>query len=156
MNKNFNINLLNMDSRNKVLTRGEIINEIKIKDEFSKGEIIVPKGTKGWLEWEGTRLTFEFDEAFKYPNWHGSVYRLDYYKKSRKVKSQIRTYEANNEERIEYLVRYINVKRSVRGLNELNPNNIRFALDMALTSGIDLDKAIQIYLDDIEIQVKAK
>lgn len=153
MNKDFNINILNRNSSKKVISRGEIKETIKISNRLNKGEIIIPKGTKGWLEWDGQRFVFEFDESFKYSQWHGSLYRFDYYKNARKMKNQIKCYEASNDERIEYLVRNINIERRIHGLKEINPCNIRFALNIALKNTLDLEVAIQTYLDDIELQV---
>lgn len=155
INKKFNINILNKDSDIKVLSRGETKNDIKIPDRCNRGEIIISIGTKGWLEWDGLRFLFEFDKPFKYPNWNGSEYRIDYFRKMERIKEQIKCYEASNEERIEYLVKNINIKRIVRGLQDINPGNIRFCLNMALENNLDLDMAIQTYLDDIEIQAEA-
>lgn len=157
MSKNFNINILNQNSSVKVVLRGKIKEDIKIYDELGRGDIAIPKGTKGWIEWDCIYgFVFELDEPFKYPNWHGCLYRFCYNKKSKKFKNQIKYYEASNDERIEYLVQNINVKREVRGLKEINPKNIRFALNMALVNNLDLEMAIQTYLDDIEREANNK
>lgn len=156
MNKNFNINMLNQNSSVKVTSRGEIKEDIKMYDKFGRGDITIPKGAKGWLEWNYIHgFVFELDEPIKYPRWIGSLYRLCYNKKSKKFKRQIKCYEASNDERIEYLTHNINIKRSCRGLKEINPGNIRFALNMALVNNLDLEMAVQTYLDDIEIEAKA-
>lgn len=157
MSENFNINMLNQNSSVKVTSRGEIKETIKIYDKLGKGDITIPKGTKGWIEWNYIHgFVFELDEPFKYSRWHGSLYRLCFNKKSKKFKKQIRWYEASNDERIEFLVKNINIKRRSRGLKEINPGNIRLALNMALVNNLDLEEAVQIYLDDIEREIKAK
>lgn len=155
MDKQFNINILNKNSSSKVISRGKTKKDIKIFGELNKGEFIIPRNTKGWLEYDNTSgYYFELDKPFKYPNWCGSLYRLDNFKDSKEISKQIECYEASNSERIEYLITNINIKRIVRGLKEINPNNIRFCLNMALENNFDLDVAIQTYLDDIEIQAE--
>lgn len=155
MKNSFNINILNQGYKSQVISRGETKKTIVI-NEKDKGKIIIKKGTKGWLEWNGLELVFELDTPMKYPNWHGSVYRLIYRNESYKFKKYIKCYEATEEERIEYAINKINIKRRVRGLKEINPSVIRFNLNLALVNNLDLDKALQTYLDDIEIQVKSK
>lgn len=152
MNKTFNINILNQDSCSKIISRAEAKKNIRLTDNFTKESIIINAGSKGWVEWNGKSLIFELDHPIACKKSAGSSYRVIYNNQKRKFKKEIRCYEASNQERIEYIIKDINIQRDMKALSPLNPNTVRLNLNMALINNTDLQMAIQTYLDDIKVQ----
>lgn len=135
---NLNMNLINNHSLAKVIGRGETKKDIIIPNRKNKGKIVISKGTKGWIEWNGKELTLELDNSIKYPNWIGSIYRLCYKKGKFKNKlaealnriqnrktftKDIKAIKSTENEKIDYLIKKIRIHRTLTiGLEKTNIN----------------------------------